>query len=270
MSDHEVNIKILLDLLVKKGEVKNREERNRILAEMTEEVAELVLLDNANQAHALTLDGLRSTVRYEEFVEFVESLVAAGVLSRTDNAIPARQELLESPDRGRGLPRPMLAVLLGHTKMWAFQTVLDTEFPDSAAARPYLDAYFPRRLQPFAAHFADHPLRREIVATVAVNSLINEAGVTFLSRMMALAKKSMAEVVAAYLDVDREVGARALRDRVEQAGLEAAQETELLLEIEDAVETMTRNRLTGAREDGAAALEPIRARLAGTAEAAKA
>jgi len=270
LSDHEVNIKILLDLLVKKGEVENREERNRILAEMTEEVAELVLLDNANQAHALTLDGLRSTVRYEEFVEFVESLVAAGVLSRTDNAIPARQELLESPDRGRGLPRPMLAVLLGHTKMWAFQTVLDTEFPDSAAARPYLDAYFPRRLQPFAAHFADHPLRREIVATVAVNSLINEAGVTFLSRMMALAKKSMAEVVAAYLDVDREVGARALRDRVEQAGLEAGKETELLLEIEDAVETMTRNRLTGAREDGAAALEPIRARLAGTAEAAKA
>ena len=270
LSDHEVNIKILLDLLVKKGEVENREERNRILAEMTEEVAGLVLLDNANQAHALTLDGLRSTVRYEEFVEFVESLVAAGVLSRTDNAIPARQELLESPDRGRGLPRPMLAVLLGHTKMWAFQTVLDTEFPDSAAARPYLDAYFPRRLQPFAAHFADHPLRREIVATVAVNSLINEAGVTFLSRMMALAKKSMAEVVAAYLDVDREVGARALRDRVEQAGLEAGKETELLLEIEDAVETMTRNRLTGAREDGAAALEPIRARLAGTAEAAKA
>ncbi|HVR71428.1 MAG TPA: NAD-glutamate dehydrogenase domain-containing protein [Vicinamibacteria bacterium] len=270
LSDHEVNIKILLDLLVKKGAIRNREERNAILAEMAEEVAELVLADNANQAHALTLDGQRSAARYEEFVDFVESLASAGVLSRTDNAIPTRQELLEAPERERGLPRPMLAVLLGHTKMWAFQTILETEFPDGASARPSLDAYFPRRLQAFAAHFEEHPLRREIIATVAVNSLVNEAGVTFLPRMMALTRRTMGEVVAAYLDLDRQVDARALRDRVERSGLASAAETALLLEIEDALETMTRDRLTGAREDAAAALEPIRAKLAGTPAAAKA
>jgi glutamate dehydrogenase len=270
LSDHEVNIKILLDLLVKKGEVKNREERNRILADMTEEVAGLVLLDNANQARALTLDALRSMARYEEFVDFVENMITSGVLSRSDYGIPTRLEFLASPQRDRGLPRPMLAVLLGHTKMWAFQTVLDTEFPDSPSGRPWLEAYFPRRLQAVAAHFQEHPLRREIIATVAVNHVVNEAGVTFLSRMMAASKEAMGEVVAAYLEVDRQADANGLRDRVEGAGLDAVAENELLLDIEDALETMVRDRLTTGRADGAAALEPIKARLAGTTAAAKA
>jgi glutamate dehydrogenase len=269
LSDHEVNIKILLDLLVKKGEVKNREARNRILAELTEEVAALVLLDNANQAHALTLDTLRSAARYEEFVDFTEGLVSSGVLSRADNAIPTRQELLESPERERGLPRPMLAVLLGHTKMWAFQTLLETDFADQPQVRTLLDGYFPQGLRPLAAHFAEHPLRREILATVAVNHVVNEAGVTFLSRMMAATKKGIGDVVTAYLEADDRVGARGLRQRVEAAGVDAAGENALLLDIENALETVVRERLTTGREDGAAALEPIRARLAGT-EAAKA
>ena len=181
MSDHEVNIKILMDILMKRGVVRGRAERNHILAEMTEEVAELVLADNRNQARALTLDGLRSVSRYEEFVAFTEDLIAAGVLSRADDAIPTRDELLASPHRERGLPRPLLAVLLGHTKMYAFEMVMQTSFPESEAGRPFLVEYFPQRLQrEFADHFEEHPLRREIVATAAVNHVINCAGVTFL------------------------------------------------------------------------------------------
>ena len=72
MSDHEVNIKILLDVLLREGAIANRKERNKILAEMTDEVSELVLADNAQQALALTLDGLRSAARYDGFVDFVE------------------------------------------------------------------------------------------------------------------------------------------------------------------------------------------------------
>src|SRR6185436_5783373 len=159
-------------------------------------------------------------------------------LSRADNGIPSRQELLEDPLRERGLPRPMLAVLLGHAKMWAFQAALETDLPDGPEAAPLLQAYFPRRLQAFAAQFPSHPLRREIVATVAVNYVINEAGVTFLSRAMATTRKGIGEVVAAYLAVDREVQASDLRRRIESAGLEAGAENELLLEMEDALEGM--------------------------------
>jgi glutamate dehydrogenase len=266
MSDHEVNIKILLDPLVKKGVIKGRDERNRVLAEMTEEVAALVLKDNDNQARALTLDSLRSVARYDEFVAFIDDLAGTGVLDRTDNAVPARDELLASPHRKRGLPRPLLAVLLGHTKMWAFQTIMETPFPDSPAGRPFLDAYFPRRLRDtFSEHFDGHFLKREIIATAAVNHLVNEAGITFLWRNMAASKAGIGEVLTAYVELDREGEAESLRDLVEGAGLPASAENELLLQIEDKLEALTRDRLAGQRVDPKGALESLRSQLAGQA-----
>jgi len=260
MSDHEVNIKILMDILVKRGVVRGRAERNHILMEMTEEVAELVLADNRSQARALTLDGLRSVPRYEEFVAFVEDLVAAGVLSRADDAVPTRDELLASPYRDRGLPRPLLAVLLGHTKMYAFEMVMQTPFPESESGRPFLLAYFPGRLrQEFADHFEAHPLRREIVATAAVNHVINCAGVTFLSRMMAAGKSGIGDVIAAYCEVDRSSGALSLRDRLQEAPPEAAYQG--LIELEEALEAATRDALDGKTTDTGRVLEPVRSRL---------
>ncbi|HVD78001.1 MAG TPA: NAD-glutamate dehydrogenase domain-containing protein, partial [Vicinamibacteria bacterium] len=266
MSDHEVNIKILLDPLVKKGVIKGRDERNRILAEMTEEVAALVLKDNDNQARALTLDSLRSAARYEEFVGFIDDLAGTGVLDRVDNAVPTRDELLTSPHRKRGLPRPLLAVLLGHTKMWAFQTIMETGFPDSPAGRPFLDAYFPRRLrESFAEHLDSHFLKREIIATAAVNHLVNEAGVTFFWRNMAATRAGIGDILTAYVDVDREAAAEPLRDAVEGAGLGAEAENPLLLRIEEKLEVLTRERLGGKQAEASRALEPIRSELAGQA-----
>jgi glutamate dehydrogenase len=260
MSDHEVNIKILLDPLVKKGVIKSRQERNQILAEMTEEVAELVLDDNRNQARALTLDALRSAARYEEFVAYVEDLVGAGVLDRADDAIPTREELLASPNRQRGLPRPLLAVLLGHTKMYAFEMLLETPFPESDDGRPFLDAYFPRRLrESFSPYFVEHTLRREIVATAAVNYVVNNAGVTFLERMMAGGKAGIGEVVAAYVAVDRAAGAEALRERL--AALDPELDHRGALELEERLEAATRESLNGGRSDATSALEPLRERL---------
>jgi glutamate dehydrogenase len=264
MSDHEVNIKILLDPLVKKAVIKGRDERNRILAEMTEEVAALVLKDNDNQARALTLDSRRSAQRYEEFVAFIDDLAGTGVLDRADNAVPPREELLASPQRARGLPRPLLAVLLGHTKMWAFQTILETGFPDSPAGRPFLDAYFPQRLrQSFAEHFDGHFLKREIIATAAVNHLVNEAGVTFLWRNMNATGKGIAEVLTAYVELDREARAEEVRRSVEGAGLGAEKETALLLEIDETLETLARERLAGRTGDASGALDSIQAQASG-------
>src|SRR3989441_5033164 len=268
MSDHEVNIKILLDHVVKKGVgiIKGRDERNRILAEMAEEVAALVLKDNDNQARALTLDSLRSAARYEEFVAFVDDLAGTGILDRADNAVPTRDELLGSPHRKRGLPRPLLAALLGHTKMWAFQTIMETSFPDSPAGRPFLDEYFPHRLrESFAEHFDSHFLKREIIATAAVNHLVNEAGITFLWRNMAATRAGIGEVLTAYVEVDREAGAEALRDAGEGAGLGAEAEKARLLRIEEKLEALTRERVGGRQVEAARALEPIRAELAGQA-----
>jgi glutamate dehydrogenase len=253
-SDHEVNIKILMNLLIKKGAVKGRDERNRILAEMTDEVAELVLADNENQARCITLDGLRSAARYEDFVALIEDMVGAGILNRADDAIPTRDELLASPHRERGLPRPLLAVLLGHTKLWAEELILETDFPDSETGRPLLDAYFPKRLrESFAQHFGEHYLRREIIGTAAVNHIVNNAGVSYLARAMAATKAGLGEVVKAYIETDLRTGADASRSKVLNSGRDAKAEHEALLEIEAELEKKTLAALKGAGKAAAPA-----------------
>jgi glutamate dehydrogenase len=243
-SDHEVNIKILMDMLVKKKVIKGRAERNAILAEMTEEVAALVLADNANQALALSLDGLRSARRYDEFVAYVEDLVGAGVLSRTDESVPGKDELLQSPHRDRGLPRPLLAVLLGYTKLSAFQMVMETDFPDREAGRPFLDRYFPERLRAsYGSHFPEHVLRREIVATGAVNHVVNRAGLTFLGRVMTATGAGIGEVLAAYLEAERGADAEKKRREVRARSLAARPEQQALVQIEDGLETAVNDAL---------------------------
>jgi glutamate dehydrogenase len=262
-SDHEVNIKILLDMLVKKGLVRGREERNRILAEMTDDVAALVLADNAGQALALSLDGSRSARRYEEFAALVDDMAGAGLLNRVDESVPSREELLASPHRDRGLPRPLLCVLLGYSKMSAFQLLLETDFPGGPAGRPFLEGYFPRLLRErFAGHFQDHVLRREIVATGAVNYLVNRGGITLLPRLEQGARNGIGEAVTAWIAVDGEAEAQPLRETVLAAGLTAAEEQAALLDIEDALEAATCARLEGKGRAGARkALGDIRARL---------
>jgi hypothetical protein len=92
------------------------------------------------------------------------------------------KELLEAR-RPRGLPRPLLALVLSHVKIWAFSRILESDFPESAVGLPFLTGYFPERLQVFSKHFGEHRLKREIIATGAANHVVNHAGVDFLSRM---------------------------------------------------------------------------------------
>jgi glutamate dehydrogenase len=264
MSDHEVNLKIFLDVLVREGVLKSRKERNQLLREMTDEVSELVLKDNRYQALALTLDGLRggggqSGSSYEDQVAFVQELIAAGIVNRNDDAVPTRDELLANPAKERGLPRPLLAVVLGHTKNWARMCALRTPLVDSESARPFLDRYFPQRLRDtFAEHFPKHQLRREIIATATVNYLINHAGVSFISRMMNATKRDIGEVVAAYLDADRESGAAEARAAIRDAGLPAQEEYAALVEIERALDEATRAILQGKKTDVKKALKGVK------------
>ncbi|MFI5168922.1 MAG: NAD-glutamate dehydrogenase domain-containing protein [Vicinamibacterales bacterium] len=262
-SDHEVNIKILLDMLVKQGLVKGRDERNRILAEMTDDVAGLVLADNDGQALALSLDGLRSRRRYDEYLGLVDDMAGAGLLNRHDESVPSREQLAASPQRERGLPRPLLCVLLGYSKMSAFQLLLETDFPDSPAGRPFLDAYFPRLLRErFAAQFEEHVLRREIVATAAVNYLVNRGGVLLLPGLEQGARNGIGQAVSAWIEVDRESQAQALRETVLAAGRPAADEQAALVEIEDALAAEALARLDGGKKsDSRKALQAIGGRL---------
>ena len=215
-SDHEVNIKILLDMLVKKGLVKGREERNRILAEMTDDVAALVLADNAGQALALSLDGRRSARRYEEFVALVDDMAGAGLLNRADESVPSRDELLGEPAPGA---RPAAAA-----PVRAARLLQDVGLPAApgdglpgrcgAAGRSSTATSRASLRERFAEHFQEHVLRREIVATGAVNYLVNRGGIALLPRLEQGAKNGIGEAVTAWIEVDREiVGPGAARGR---------------------------------------------------------
>lgn len=257
MSDHEVNIKVLMDLLVKKGELDSRQ-RDPVFMEMTEDVARLVLRDNAGQALALTLDGHRSAARYDDFVELVYELITHGVIDRLGNDIPSRKELAESPTRERGLPRPLLALLLGHVKIWAFSRILETDFPDRESSLPFLRGYFPQRLQAFSASFVEHPLKREIIATVVANDVVNHAGVDFLSRMMRTTGASLGTVIQTYVECSERAEASSTRDEIAAAGKSAPELQRALLELEDLLESATRTTLDGSAGDPVAAVAGFR------------
>ncbi len=158
--------------------------------------------------------------------------------------MPSREELLASPQHERGLPRPLLCVLLGYSKMRAFQQLLDTDFPDGALGRPFLDSYFPRLLRErFAEHFQDHVLRREIVATGAVNYLVNRGGITLLPRLCGAGGRGIGEAVGAWIALDRETDAEALRHAVPAGS--ASEQHAALVEIEDRLLAGALERLAG-------------------------
>lgn len=264
MSDHEVNIKILMDLLVKRQALSSRTERNRILMEMTEEVATLVLEDNAAQALALTLDGLRSAERYEAFLELLGVLIQDGIMSYDDDDIPAWNSLQEASDEPRGLSRPLLALILGHVKIRAFTETLETDFPESETAAPLLDAYFPDRLhKPFSEFFIEHPLKREIIATMAVNHVVNHAGVDFLSRVQKTTGKDVGEILRTYLECSDAVTARELRKKVHERRQHAAERHQDLLALENLLEAVTLSALSGADFDRETAVQAFKDRLEG-------
>ena len=253
MSDHEVNMKILMDMLVKTGALASRDERNRMLMEMTEDVATLVLADNGAQALALTLDGIRSATRYEDFVDLVYELVRGGIMNRTADDIPPRRELLESKMKDRGLSRPLLALVLGHVKIGAYSQILETDFPDSEEGAPFLSNYFPNRLrEAFSESFTEHPLKREIITTAAVNDLINLSGVDFLSRMTKDTGAELGDILKAYMRSSREAEAHRVREEIFSSPMEVADKHKALLELAEVLEASTKSELAGSSTSAAA------------------
>jgi glutamate dehydrogenase len=258
MSDHEVNIKILLNLLMRTRVLADVGERNRLLASMTDEVSDLVLADNANQALALSLDGIRSARRFDVWVDLAQELVAAGVLDRNDDQVPTRDELIAGKGHERGLPRPLLCAMLGNVKNWAYAKTLASPLPDAAIAQPLLASYFPSKMRDaYREHLAQHPLRREIIATAAVNYLVNNAGVGFIHRQAAATARDIGDIVEAYLTADHESGAVTARQRLRAAKGKAADVQAQLVAMEDALDSATERLLRKEPVDVRAVLKGV-------------
>jgi glutamate dehydrogenase len=195
-SDHEVNIKILLNSVVTEGRIKP-EQRNKLLAEMTDEVGALVLRDNYFQAQTLSV---RKSVPLDTQMRFIKHLEKAGRLSRAIEFLPSDEELASRKAAKAGLTSPERAVLLAYSKITLYDELLASNVSDDPYISTALVRYFPAPLRElYLEEMERHPLKREIIVTHVTNEMINRAGNTFVHRMHEESGAPAADVVRGYL-----------------------------------------------------------------------
>jgi glutamate dehydrogenase len=214
-SDHEVNIKILLNDAVQRGEM-DVDTRNELLHSMTDEVARLVLRDNYRQNVAISLMEHMSVHRIGSKAHFIRTLESRGQLDRQIESLPSDAELAERRTHHQGLTRPELAVLLSYSKIVLYQQLLESDVPEDPFLSHELVRYFPEPLhEKFSAHMQRHRLKREIIATAVTNSIVNRMGATFVLRSQEDTGETAAAVVKAYNAARQILHARELWSGIE-------------------------------------------------------
>ncbi|MEV6107466.1 NAD-glutamate dehydrogenase [Streptomyces sp. NPDC051940] len=197
-SDHEVNIKILLNSVVADGDMTVKQ-RNKLLAEMTDEVADLVLRTNYAQNTALGNAVAQAPSLLHAMQRLMRKLVRDGQLDRALEFLPSDKQIRDRQASGLGLTQPELAVLLAYMKITTAEELIGTELPDDPYLERLLFAYFPEDVRDrFAEQIKAHPLRREIITTVLVNDTLNTGGTTFLHRLREESGASTEEIVRAH------------------------------------------------------------------------
>ncbi|MER6536224.1 NAD-glutamate dehydrogenase [Streptomyces sp900105755] len=241
-SDHEVNIKILLNGVVADGDMTVKQ-RNKLLAEMTDEVGALVLRNNYAQNVAIANALAQSGDMLHAQQRFLRHLVREGHLDRALEFLPSDRQIRERIGTGQGLTGPETAVLMAYTKITVADELLATTLPDDPYLSSLLHAYFPTALRErFAAALATHPLRREITTTVLVNDTVNTGGTTYLHRLREETGASMEEIVRAQTAARAIFRSAPVWDAVEELDnkVDAAVQTRIRLHSRRLVERGTR------------------------------
>ena len=198
-SDHEVNIKILLNTVVARGDLTEKH-RNALLEDMTDSVTALVLDNNYQQTQAISIAERESARRIGEYRRLITLLESNGRLNRALEFLPDDETLGERRARGEGLTRPELAVLLSYSKAILKEQLTNSDIHDDEHLSRFVTAAFPSVLvERFDAELCDHSLRREIIATQVANDMINRVGVSFVGRLMTSTGALAPEVSAAYV-----------------------------------------------------------------------
>ncbi|TWP51314.1 NAD-glutamate dehydrogenase [Lentzea tibetensis] len=197
-SDHEVNIKILLDQLVREGKL-DQQQRNEVLAEMTDEVGELVLADNYSQNEVLGVSRAHAAPMLSVHARLVADLEERTDLNRELEALPSSVEFKSMEKNNEGLTSPELATLLAHTKLDLKEQVLASDLPTIDTFTRMLPDYFPSLLRErFGDAIPNHPLAREIITTVMVNEVVDGGGISYAFRLAEEMSASATDAVRAY------------------------------------------------------------------------
>ncbi len=243
-SDHEVNIKILLDRLVAAGDL-DRESRNALLAEMTDDVAELTLAHNCDQNVVLGVARAHAAPMANVHARLITELEAHNQLERELDVLPNAAQFAELEEAGHGLSSPELATLLAHTKLDLTTQVLASDLPDTPAFAGRLPEYFPAAVRDrFPAAVRNHPLRREIVTTMLVNEMVDGAGITYVFRLGEELSASAADAVRAYTVATVVFDLPALWERMRDPSIPTAVSDAILLESRRVLDRVSRWLLT--------------------------
>jgi len=198
-SDNEVNIKILLSRLVKEGRL-NRKARNALLFEMTDEVAEHCLLNNYRQTQIIDCIEQHAAENMHQHARFMRHLEREGILSRKLENLPDDEEIIARIAHNKGLTRPELSILLSYSKLTYKNALLNSSALLEECYNQLLLDYFPKKLQ---EHYTDeilqHPLRKEIIATLLSNMISNNVGIGFGFRIREETGASIENIAKAYV-----------------------------------------------------------------------
>ncbi|MHA3020507.1 NAD-glutamate dehydrogenase [Mycobacterium sp. BMJ-28] len=201
-SDHEVNIKILIDSLVTAGRIE-ASQRSDLLMSMTDEVGELVLADNRDQNDLMGTSRANAPSLLSVHARQIKELVDQHDLNRELEALPSEKEIHRRADLGLGLTSPELATLMAHVKLALKDQLLASDVPDQEVFAARLPSYFPSELRDrFGADIRNHQLRREIVTTMLVNDLVDTSGITYAYRISEDVGVGPVDAVRSYVATD--------------------------------------------------------------------
>ncbi|MCX8475162.1 MAG: NAD-glutamate dehydrogenase [Sphingomonas sp.] len=234
-SDNEVNIKIALNREVIEGRL-DFEDRNALLAEMTDDVAHLVLEDNRLQTLALSFMENDGAVSLPSYVRVIEILEGAGRLDRAVEGLSSNEDLLRRAQEGRGLTRPELSVLLASTKLALQDAIEQGRLGADPELEDDLRAAFPQAMQArFATAIEEHRLRNEIVATKLANRIINRLGVLHPFELAEEEGAAVRDIAAMFVVTERLFCLPAVWEAVENAPISEGARLALLDEMAVAV-----------------------------------
>ncbi len=218
-SDHEVNIKILIDALVSTGKV-SADDRTNLLLSMTDEVGDLVLIDNKDQNDLMGTSRANSASLLSVHARQIKELESEGRLNRELEALPSEKEIRRRTEAGIGLTSPELATLMAHVKLDLKQKVLSSDLPDQEVFASRLPRYFPTPLRDqFTPEIRTHQLRREIITTMLVNDVVDTAGITYVYRVTEDVGVGPVDAVRSYVAADAIFGVEKLWRAIRATGL---------------------------------------------------
>ena len=198
-SDHEVNIKILLNDVKVEGDITEKQ-RRELLEQMTDDVGELVLRNNYMQVQAISIAEREAKRRFTEYRRLMNHMEESGKLDRALEFLPSEEALLERDAKGKQLTRPELSVLISYTKSQLKEELCNNKICSNPYVAKVIHTAFPTKLSTlFPARIASHKLRCEIIATQLANDMVNHMGITFVDRMRQAPGISSADVALAYV-----------------------------------------------------------------------